>query len=380
MTSRIFNASTAVFLAITLLVVVWIGSGMITDDERTPAAAERAVPVIGASWSEAAPIERRLALYGDVEPTQVATVRARTDGLVESVAEQGAVVASGDELAQLSTDDREARLVRGQAQVADAQRSYNAAVQLAERNVGPESNVQARLAELEAARAELRAIELDIEHTTLRAPIAGVVNRVMAEFGAYVSAGEEVLEIVDNDPLIAVVHVQQSQIVNVRTGMPAVVRFIGGREAEGRVSFISPLADATTRTFRVEVEVPSPDGDIPAGISAEVVLVTGTVDAHHLSSALLRLDEQGRLGLYAVQGDDSVAFKPVEIVMADSSGIWVTGLEARERLVTTSQGAVGPGETVVVEETPADYEARVIRPGQDRSATSAGDNAGLEER
>lgn len=363
MTSRIFNASTAVFLTIIVLVAVWIGSGVIADDEQAAVAAERAVPVIAASWSQAAPVEQRLTLYGDVEPTQVATVRARTDGLVESVAEQGTVVAPGDELAQLSTDDREARLARGQAQVANAQRSYEAAQQLAERNVGPQSDVQARLAELEAARAELRAIELDIENTTLRAPISGVINRVIAEVGAYVAAGGEVIEIVDNDPLIAVVHVQQSQIVNVRAGMPAAVTIIGGRETEGRVSFVSPLADATTRTFRVEIEVPNPEGLIPAGISAEVVLVTATVDAHHLSSALLRLDEQGRLGLYTVREDDSVGFKPVEIVMADSSGIWVTGLDERDRLVTISQGAVAAGEAVLVEETPKAYEARVIRPG-----------------
>jgi membrane fusion protein, multidrug efflux system len=380
MTSRFFTSTTIVFAAIILLVAFWIASGMIGREEEEVAAPQRPLPIVTASWSEALPVDQRLSLYGDVEPTQVATVRARTDGLIESVAEQGTVVVQGDELAQLSTDDREARLARGEAQVANAERSYDAAVQLAERNVGPQSDVQARLAELEAARAELRAIQLDIENTTLTAPIPGIVNRVIAEIGAYVSAGGEVLEIVDNDPLIAVVQVQQSQIVNVRRGMPAMVSFIGGRQAEGRVSFVSPLADAATRTFRVEVEVPNPDGEVPAGISVEVMLVTATVDAHHLSSALLRLDEQGQLGLYAVENDDSVVFKPVEIVMADSSGIWVTGLLARDRLVTISQGAVAAGETVTVEETPAEYQARVIRPRQSDDVSPAGDHEQPEAR
>lgn len=362
MTSKFLNSSTIVFAAIILLVAVWIASGMIGREEEETAAPPRPAPVVAVGWSEARPVDRALAFYGEVQPTQVAMLRSRADGLIERVAEQGTAVEEGEDLAQLTTDDREARLARGQAQVASAQRSYDAARQLAERGVGPGSDVQSRLAELEAARAELRAIELEIENTTLRAPISGVINRIIAEVGAYVAPGGEVLEIVDNDPLVAVVQVQQSEIVNVRRGMPARVSFIGGRDTQGEVSFVSPLADAATRTFRVEVEVPNPQGEVPAGISAEVVISTAMVEAHHISTALVRLDERGRLGLYVVGEDNIIRFKPIETVMADASGIWVTGLEPRERLVTISQGSVPVGEVVEVRDTPEDYLSRVIAP------------------
>jgi multidrug efflux system membrane fusion protein len=369
---RYLNSSVLVFVAIIVIVAVWIGSGMIGGGEpEEAAAAPRPTPVVAASWSEAAPVDQSLTLYGEVEPTQIVIVRARTDGIVESIVDQGTEVASGDEIAQLSSDDREARLARAQAGVATAEQSYEAARQLAERRVGPEQDVRARLADLEAARAELRAIELEISNTTLVAPISGTVNRIVSDIGAYVSPGGEILEIVDNDPLVAVIQVQQSQIVNVRRGMTARVAFIGGDETEGRVTFVSPLADAATRTFRVEVEVPNPGGEIPAGLSAEVTLVTRTVDAHHISAALVRLDEQGRLGLYTIEDDDTVLFRPVETVMADSTGIWVTGLEPRQRLVTITQG-VSSGETVQVEETPEEYRRRVIRPSDEGDA---GDDA-----
>lgn len=362
---RYLNSSVLVFVAIIVVVAVWIGSGVIGGGEpEEAAAAPRPAPVVAASWSEAAPVDQTLTLYGEVEPTQIVAVRARTDGIVENIVDQGTEVASGDEIAQLSSDDREARLARAQAGVATAEQSYEAARQLAERRVGPEQDVRARLADLEAARAELRAIELEISNTTLTAPISGTVNRIISDVGAYVSPGGEILEIVDNDPLVAVIQVQQSQIVNVRRGMTARVVFIGGDETEGRVTFVSPLADAATRTFRVEVEVPNPGGEVPAGLSAEVTLVTRTVDAHHISAALVRLDEQGRLGLYTIEDDDTVVFRPVETVMADSTGIWVAGLEPRERLVTITQG-ISSGETVQVEETPDEYRSRVIRPGEE---------------
>lgn len=356
MRSRFFNSTTLVFFGVIILVAVWIGSGMIERDdvteETTPA--PRA-PSVAASWSEAEDITRELVLYGDVEPVQVSTLRARTDGLVEEVVSQGYRAERGEIVARLSTDDREAQLARAQAQVTSAQSDYQAAQQLAERGVGPASEAQTRLAQLEAARAELRVIELDIANTELRAPIAGVINRVMADTGAYVAVGGEVVEIVDNDPLLAVVHVQQAAVASVREGMEAEVRFIGGQSRQGTIRFVSSLADAATRTFRVEIEIDNPEGELPAGLSAEVVIPFETVAAHRVSPALGRLDEQGRIGLHVVDEDDRLRFVPVEIIRARADGVWVTGLDERARIVTISQGTLAPGQQVEVQETPEAY-------------------------
>jgi multidrug efflux system membrane fusion protein len=356
MRSKIFNSTTLVFLAIVAVIVVWIGGGMISrEPPAPPQQLSPRVPTVAASWSDAEDVVREFVLYGDVEPVQVSTLRARTDGLVEEVARQGTQVQAGDELVQLSTDDREARLARAQAQVASAERDYQAARQLADRDVGPEAEAEARRAQLEAARADLRAVELEIANTTLRAPIGGTISEVLADVGSYVAVGGEVLEIVDNDPLIAVVRVQQAAIGNVRAGMPAQVRFIGGEERDGSIRFVSPIADAATRTFRVEVEIANPDGELPAGLSAEVVIPFATEKAHRVSAALGRLDEQGRIGLHVIDEDDRIAFLPVEIIRARADGVWVTGLPERARIVTISQGTLSPGQRVEVRETPEEY-------------------------
>jgi len=353
---RYINATTLVFVGLIVLVVLWIGSGMITREPIVaPERPEARIPTVAASWSEAEQVVRELVLYGDVEPTQVATIRARTDGIVEEVVSQGTRVETGDMIAQLSSDDRQARLARSQAQLASAERDYRAAEQLAERGVGPQAEAEARLAQLEAARAELRAIELEIGNTTLEAPISGTVNRVLAEAGAFVSLGGEVVEIIDNDPLLAVVHVQQAQISNVREGMEARVGFIGGSAKDGNVRFVSPIADAATRTFRVEVEISNPDRELPAGLSAEVTIPFDSVPAHRVSAALGRLDEEGRIGLHILDEEDRIQFMPIEIIRARADGVWVTGLPERARIVTISQGTLRPGQQVEVQETPEGY-------------------------
>ena len=356
LSGKFANPTTLVFVGLIVLVVVWIGSGMVGREVDTgPAQPPPRIATVAASWSEAGPITREIVLYGDVEPNQVATLRARTDGIVEAMTAVGRQAQAGEVLGRLSTDDRQARLARAQAQVTSAQRNYDSAADLARGGFAPQSDVEMRLAELEAARADLRTIELEIENTSLRAPISGVVNRVETEVGAFVAAGGEVLRIVDNDPLIAVVQVPQAAVSRLATGMQARVRFIGGEERNGAVRFISPIAEAATRTFRVELEVDNQERPLPAGLSVEVVVPTDSVDAHRVSAALVRLDAQGRIGLQTVDEDDRIAFMPVEVVRARADAIWVTGLPERARIVTISRGLLSPGQVVEARETPAEF-------------------------
>lgn len=355
MTRRSPGPPVLVFAGIVLLIVLWIGSGMVGREPAAAAPPPAQAPTVAASISEARQIDRDVILYGDLQPRHSVILRARTDGLLSEVVAQGTAVAAGDTVGRLSMDDRPARLAQAEAQLAAVQRSADASQQLANRGVRSALEVQAQQAELEAARAALQAIRTDIDNTTLRAPLAGTVAQVALDPGSYVAPGGEVLTIVDNDPLLAIVHLQQAEIAHVRPGMAARVNLIGGHSVEGRVSFVAPLADAATRTFRIEVEIPNPGRSIPAGISAEVVLTAERVPAHYISAAQVRLDAQGRMGVLAVDDGGRVQFRPIGFVAADASGVWVSGLEARERLITISHGAIAPGEVVTVRDTPAEY-------------------------
>ncbi|WP_373944017.1 efflux RND transporter periplasmic adaptor subunit [Paracoccus marcusii] len=355
--TRYMSSSTLAFLAILGFLAFWIGGGMLNREPPEEAApVEVAVPHVAASISVAEEIVPRTVLFGNVVPDQTSILRARTAGIVEEVVRQGHVAEQGDQLALLSADDREAGVARAQAAVGSAERDYDAARQLRERGVTSEAELQSRFAQLESARAELRAAQLELQNTRLTAPIGGTVSNVMAELGSFVDAGGEVLEIVRNDPLIAQIEVRQSEITSVALGQSAQVVFQGGREAEGRVRFIAPVATAETRTFRVEVEVPNPDNAVPAGLSAQISLAMDAVRAHRLSPALIRLDDAGRIGVFVVAEDgQTLRFAPVQIVQARAEAIWVTGLEDRARVVTISQGALSDGQQARVSDTPEPY-------------------------
>lgn len=341
------QSSTAVFLLIVLLVVIWIASGILfksQDDQTEETTASH--PTVAVKDSQATAVVRELTLNGDIKPNQQLSVRARTDGMVESIVDSGTNVAKGDLLAQLSMDDREVQRAQANAQVKKAQSEFDATKQLIDKNLASQSQLQAVKAQLEAAHAQLRRITFDMENTSLKAPVAGVVNQRFIEQGAYVSPGNPVLEIIDNDPLLAVINVQQSQVHRLKVGQPAQIRILGGEKREGRVAFIAPIANPQTRTFRVEVTIPNQEQPLPSGMSAEVKIETNQVQAHRISAAQLKVDSAGNMGVLILADDNTVEFAPVTVERADVDALWISGLDEQARLVVVSHGSLSAGQKV----------------------------------
>lgn len=348
-----------IIITIVVLAIAWIASGFLTRPAPTAAETGADGPTtVGVAEHRAESVEELLVLQGDVEPESRMIVRAETAGqIAEWVVPRGAEVSEGDLLARLKMDDRQAKLREAEARVAGAESDYEATRAMAEDDFTAELQVDVKRAELEAARAELEAVRQDIENTRLRAPMDGTVHRRMAERGDFLAVGGALAEIVVNHPLRAVVQVPQHRIRDVETGQEARIRFLDGSTAEGEVTFVAPVAEPATRTFRLEATFPNPEDELPSGISAEVVIPVAEVEAHRVSPALLHLDDDGRLGLKAV-GDGRVVFHEVEVVRADRDGVWVTGAPPTIDLITVGAGFVRAGEDVIAEPAPAPGEGR----------------------
>ena len=347
------NAGWLLVVSVVSLLAAWIATGEPLPPESS--VVERSDSVrVALETSRAEPIERLVTAQGEIEPDQVVTVRAKTGGeVVETPVDEGGVVEPGVLIARLGLDDREARLSEARAELQRAQSDYAAASRLAQGGFQAQLQVERARAELEAARATVAAIELDIRHTRITAPIAGVLNTQIARTGDYVAIGEPVAEIVENDPLRAVVHIPQHRVGDVHEGQSARVTFLDGERREGRVSYLSVTADPATRTFTARVRVDNPERSLPAGTSVTVEIPVERVQAHGISPALISQDEDGRLGVkVAVEGGDGLRarFLPVEPVRANASRIWVTGLPEEVRLIALGQGFVRDGDRIEVGE------------------------------
>lgn len=336
--------------ALALALVAWMGSGYVIPSEpgeEPVAAAEPAPPAVAVRVSQAEEVTLYLSAEGQAEPDRRSDVPAETSGEIEEIlVRKGQDVAAGDLIARIDPAQRGADLSRARADVERTERDFENAQTLLDRGVATADRLAQTRTALASARAQLAAAEEVIEQTEIRAPFDGRIETLDVDPGQFVSAGTVVAEVVDNAPLSVSIRIPQQALRDVRAGQRAEVRFITGEERTGEVTFVGTAADSETRTFLAEVEVDNADGSVPAGVSAEVRIPTGQEVAHLLSPAIMSLSSEGVLGIKTLGEGNRVVFNEVEIVRAESAGIWVTGLPPQSTVLTVGQGFVSEGEPV----------------------------------
>ena len=351
------NKSYLIAAAFTLGLAAWVFGGYLMkssgkETPDAPAVADAVAPMtVAVRTQEARPVEQFIVAQGQAEPNRTVTIRAETTGQVaEILADEGAVVAAGDVIFRLEPNDRKSMLDRAEARVREQQSAFEASETLGKKGYQTQRQADQIFSSLQTAKAELEQARLELERIEIKAPFEGVVLSSPIELGAYVDVNGEVATIVDNDPLVVSLRITQQNISELKVGQAASLKFATGQERDGKIRYIAARADEGTRTFRVEVELPNPDGEIPSGISAEAKIPTGSVMAHFVSPAALSLNDEGKLGVKTVNEDNKVAFHTATIVLSDVNGAWITGLPAHARIITLGHGFVQIGEEVQVAE------------------------------
>ena len=373
---------------IALATILWFASGRLTAGEGVvehPSLAEaneRAQAAIGdmsptsvrGRVIHAVALPERIKVRGRTENKRTVDVRAETNGrIVERPVERGTRVASGDLLCRLAIEDREARLAQARASVEQAHIEYEGSLRLQDKGFNSETAIAQAKSRLATAQAQLEAATLDVQRTEVRAPFAGVVEDTPLEIGDYAQPGTACASIVDLDPMLLVGRVSERDVYRFDVGAEAIGRLATGERVTGPVSFVGQQADPGTRTYRVEVTVPNPDYALRSGVTTEVEIDIGEVEAHKISPAVLALDDAGNIGVRIVDADDRVRFQHVDILSDAADGVWVRGLPPVTTLITVGQELVVSGQRVDVE---FQRERRLDSSPRTSVAHGAADNQG----
>jgi multidrug efflux system membrane fusion protein len=337
-------------LAVAIGIFLWVNPfGRSAPENGASAAADAAPAAQGLTTvmtylSAPQPLETVITLRGRTEADKTLDVRAETEGLVISDAiRKGAQVAEGDLLCQIAPGSRLADLAEANAK--QAQSLHEAALNLSRKGILSATEAATRLANLEAARATVATMELDIERLEIHAPFDGRLETDTAERGALLRVGDACATVIALDPIKLIGYAPEREVDKLRIGATAQARLSTGAEVEGVVSFVSRSADPDTRTFLVEVQAANPDGAIRDGLTAEIYMPVRSAPAHLAPRAALTLDSAGRLGVKIVK-DGVVAFVPVAIERDTSEGVWISGLEGEAEIVVVGQEFVTDGREV----------------------------------
>ena len=143
----------------------------------------------------------------------------------------------------------------------------------------------AQIAEVESARSRLQLLGADVEGSAVTAsqenaiisvpaPIDGIVTERVANVGLNVDPGTRLFTVVDLSTVWIVADVYERDLQRVREGTRATVTTTAypDRPLEGRVSFIDPQLNTTTRTAQIRVEVPNPRAELRLGMYTDVAI------------------------------------------------------------------------------------------------------------
>ncbi|MBV6632673.1 MAG: efflux RND transporter periplasmic adaptor subunit [Alphaproteobacteria bacterium] len=346
------SRSWLIALTIMILAGLWMASGLmgsaaVTDGEEATAEVEEKLPRVRVATFEADDAVRQLSIQGRTQADKMVVISAETDGrLNEITVDRGDVIEAGQLLISIDEEDRRDRLAEAKALLAQRQLEFDAANKLNQSGFQSQVRLAQSQAELQAARSEVEQAGIELSRTSVQAPIDGIVLRRMAEVGSFAQRGDDMLEIVDLDPIKVLGSVPEAEVNAIKLGQPAVLEVVGLEPIQGEVSYIAPQAAEQTRTFEIEIQVPNAEGEVRAGLTAAIVLPISGQKTHRLPASILSLDSNGSLGVKGLDDQNRVVFMPVELVDDSPSGIWVAGLQDKVRLITVGQEYVREGQQV----------------------------------
>jgi HlyD family secretion protein len=234
---------------------------------------------------------------------------------------------------------------------------------------------QAHLA-VEAQEAEIRRLQEQRQEFTIRAPFAGFVTGKKTELGQWLSRGDEVMEIVQLDPIDLVVPVPQTYIQQLQisidesrsTGkkllaqvsIESLTEFLEGEVEflEGEVVQIIPQANLRSRSFPVKIRIKNPSTGtghlLKPGMLATASMFIGPKEDMLMVTKDALVLGGPEISVYVVR-EDPVAKKtvavPVPIKIGASIGNWiqVTGsIQAGDRVVVEGNERLRPNQDVQV--------------------------------
>jgi membrane fusion protein, multidrug efflux system len=332
------------------------------------------VPVkVALAERRAMPFE--LGATGMVEPLQTVQVQAQVPGILEQVAfKEGDEVKQGQVLFQIdprpyraALDQALAALARDRAQAANAaedEKRYEALV--AKQYVTQQQYDQVRTtaeaaqATLAGSQAAVDQARLNLQYSTIRAPISGRTGSLLIREGNLVRANTVQPLVVINRirPILArfAVPAVNLPLIQAHLGKDIVVRAepsSGGEPSEGGLSFVDNAVDTATGTILLKGRFPNDDGSLWPGAFVNVRLqLYVEPNALVIPSAAIVTGQQGSF-VFVIQPDSSAASRPVTVNRTAGDYAVVSGdIQPGDRVVTDGQLRLRQGSKVQIKTAP----------------------------
>lgn len=286
------------------------------------------------------PLTASISAVGTLRADESVIIRPELPGRIEEIHfDEGQRVAKGDPLFSLDASLIEAELREAEANLALSQSSNDRAQDLIGRKLIAQADYDNARSRLAVDQARLSSARTRLAKTVIEAPFDGVVGLRHVSPGDYVEVAQELVNIVNLNPIKVDFRVPETELSQLAPGQAIEIRLdaFPGESFRGEVIAIDPQIDVSGRNVLLRAEVPNPELKLRPGLFARLSL-----ELEQREDALL-VPEQA---LWP-QGDQQFVFRVEEgqakLVQVET-GIRragqveiVSGLEAGDQIVTAGQ-------------------------------------------
>jgi multidrug efflux system membrane fusion protein len=221
-------------------------------------------------------IPNLLTAVGDLAAVHQVNVTPDVSGRITDIMfTAGATVKAGSPLVQLFDAPDQGDLASFKAQAIGAQLALDRAKQLASRQFGPQSTVDAAQATFDQANAGIAKTEAIISQKLVRAPFDGELGVRHVEVGQYLTAGTQIVSLTDLSTLYANFTVTEKDSAALKVGQTVrvLVDAYPGRNFEGKINAIEPQIATDTRNIRVQATIENPEHILKPGMFTTTTVV-----------------------------------------------------------------------------------------------------------
>lgn len=226
-----------------------------------------------------------------------------------------------------------------------------------------EHQVKVADADIAAGMAELQRITELQSFAKVYAPFSGTIIERSIDLGQLVTSGngqeQSLFRLARTDRVRVIVYVPQIYASNIEQGREAklIVREMPQQSFTGKVTRTARALDLTTRTMRIEIEVPNEKGLLLPGAYVQVQLPVRRTNPPLMVPASALLFNAGGAQLAVVNSQDEIELREVEVEADHGTNLGIAkGITEEDRVV------VNPGERLT-----DGLSVITVRPGENET-------------
>ena len=287
-------------------------------------------------------------VVGTVEPKLRAVIEAKVSGRIERVlVAPGQQVKAGDLLAQLDAREIQAKLDQALAVREQATRDLERARKLIEQKITAQAEFDTVQARERVAAGAVTEIQTALSYTKIVAPFDGVVTRKLADVGDLAAPGKPIVEMQNPAALRFEADVPEALAQDIKIGDKLPVRVSAvTNDLEGTVVEMAPVADPSSRTFLVKLDLPPAEG-VRSGQFGRVLVPTGKADAVWVATSALIVRGQMETVFVAVNGHAQLRLVRTGKHTNNEVEL-LSGITRGEKVVTDGAAELHDGQPIIV--------------------------------